>query len=520
MPRVHDDSPRIQLRLFKTVARTSLDGQTAVSTRYKGQSASIDLTPFLQLGSSVRTTKTIRDAAGGFAITFADRPQRSWSAPTGTPTTAKQLETVYGLVEPMDMIEIRMWRGRGVLSALVPDGRAQSDYPVVMRGFVSQVERNIGISDDGKPMRTVTVTGQDYGKIWQIFQVLHLAAYAQNTPLLTTFALSELFGLGAVNSLAAPDFVRTMVEKILNPFLDEMLPENSPMPRQIVCGDGIAVTHGTVNQSYQDMQGSIFDILKFHGDVGVWNELYTEDREDGVHCVYRPAPLLSISEGPAGSNKIQPDAPDPVFVDILDDDVQSINLSRADLNVANFFWVSGARLDMIEDQSRKLMAIPQGDGRVFLNDYQNAAVAFYGLRPMMHDTQQAGDEVRNQASGLPPDAHSKREVLNEAWIDNRRRLMLEMNKDNVVFERGSARIKGGPLRSTGEAMRAGDYARFSIGQTQFNAYVTQIDHEFLPLQGYTTTLSLERGESFIRRITKEGSPYLLEQARRPEAAGS
>jgi hypothetical protein len=495
--------PQISVRLYKTISRTAVDGQTAVSERYAGKDEFIDLTPFLNDRSSVRTSKSVREPSGGFVITFADKAEKHsvWGG---------ELESIYGLVEPMDMVEIRMWGGTGTPPTLLP---------IVMRGFVSQVERPDGVSDDGKPTRQVVVTGQDYGKIWQTFQVIYLAAYAEGQGLLSNYGLWELFGVQAANTMKAGEFVRTMVEKIINPHMDGFIPKNSDMPRKLQTGDSISVAHGLVNNSYQQMEGSIYDILKVHGDVGVWNELYTEDREDGVHVVYRAIPALHITK-PSGakSRKIQDDAPDPVYCTIYDDDMQSLAVSRSDANVANFYWVNNSRFDLIDDMQRKMASIPKDDSKVSLKDYPNAAVKYYGVRPMYAHTQQAGDEVKTMTSGQPEDVQSERSTQQEAWIDKRRRLMMEMNRDNVVFESGSATVKGGQVRDgSTDLIRAGDYALFAKGRMMFEAYVVQVNHDFRPFQGYTMSLALERCTGFVERAQMGGgseSPWLAEQARR------
>ena len=107
-----------------------------------------------------------------------------------------------------------------------------------------------------------------------------------------------------------------------------------------------------------------------------------------------------------------------------------------------------------------------------------------------------------------------------AWIDVRRMYMLQMNRDNVVFENGVANIKGLPMRDDGvEPMKAGDYATFWFGGIKWDAYVPQIDHQFAPFQGLTTTLTFERGEGFALRTALGGgsaSPWLIEQAGRPD----
>lgn len=494
-------SPQISVHLYKTITRTTIDGNVAASERYKGKDEFIDLTPFLNVGSAVRTSKSVREPAGAFSITFADKPHDQLSA----------LETIYGLVEPMDLIEIRMWGGVGSKPV---------ELPVKMRGFVSEVQRSQTMGENGVPQRQVIVSGQDYGKIWQTFQVIYLASYANGVPLLTNFALNELFGVGVVNAMPANDFIRQMVEKIINPHIQGFMPEYTSMPKSITVGDGVSVKHGKVNNSFHNMQGSIYDIMKFHGDVGVWNELYTEDRADGVHLVYRPIPALNLNKpgGPVKDRMIQDDAPEPIYVEIPDNYVQSLSVARTDANVANFYWVNNSRFDLIDDMQRKLASIPQDDQRVSLKEYPNTAVKYYGVRPMYADTQQGDDAIAYMGSGLTKEQQEQRGQQMEAWIDRRRRLMMEMNRDNVVLERGSARIKGGPMRSDGkEPMKAGDYARFLMGNMPFDAYVVQIDDEFLPFQGYTTSLTFERGEGFAARISKEKdhlSPWLAEQSRR------
>lgn len=261
MPQIKEASPHVSVRLYKTISRKTVDGQTAVSTRYAGKDEYIDLTPYLGDGSSVVTRKSIREPAGGFSITFADKPKAS-GVSVGTPLLGSSMETVYGLVEPMDVIEIRMWSGIGTKPAVLP---------IKMRGFVSKVGRSQSMTQDGKPVRSVIVSGQDYGKIWQTYQVLYLSAYDGANAFLTAYNMWEKFGVGAQNTMPAGDFVRAMVEKVLNPHIKGFMPKNSPMPKELKLD--ISVKNGVVNNSYQSQQGSIYDVLRSMADVGVWNEL-------------------------------------------------------------------------------------------------------------------------------------------------------------------------------------------------------------------------------------------------------
>jgi hypothetical protein len=497
MPRLQQAAPQISVHLYKTISRKTIDGNSAVSTRYAGKDEYIDLTPFLGDGSSVRTTKSVREPAGGFSITFMDKGQGS--------TT---LETIYGLVEPMDVVEIRMWGGTG---------DAPATLPIVMRGFVTEVQRQQGVSDNGQPQRQVMVIGQDYGKIWQTYQVLYLQAYVEGKALLSAYNLWELVGLQAENTMKSSEFIRQMVEKVINPHIAGFMPEKSTMPKEIKTGDSISVKHGVVNNSYQSTQGSIYNILATHGDVGHWNELYTEDREDGVHCVYRPIPAMHITKPEGAKDRlIQDDATMPPVVPVPDSIITGYSTSRSDATVANFYWVNNQLFDLLDDMQRKLASLPKD--KLGSRDYPNAAVRFYGTRAMYAETRQGGDKIKNLTPGLDAEKHEVRSIQQKDWIDNRRQILFDMNKDNVVLERGSARIKGGLMRPDGkELLKAGDYAEFQLGRVEWPAYVTQVDHEFAPFGSYTQTLYFERGEGFVRRTQAETgieSPWLAEQASR------
>lgn len=486
--RVKIYEPDIRITLCKTISRTTLSNGNPVSARFQGTARTIDLTPFLGEGSALRTSKSVREAAGGFSLTMADKPYKGSYAGSAT------FETLYGLIEPMDFIEIRMRHD--------PPSSGGTNPPIVMRGFVSGVSRSETMGADGRPQRAVTINGQDYGKLWQMLQILYLPGYVIGEDILSSFKLFERFGVGLENGMSAAEFVTQVVQKILNPYLTNLMPTNSPNPTSVQLD--VSVTHGTTSVTGpQNQEGAIYDLLRSYSDVGVWNELYLDDREDGVYCVYRPVPALDIS-----GNLIQSDAPKPTYVDLPDTDVISLNVSRSDANIANYYWVRAPRFELASDIYRQQFAIQGADkDTVLLDTYANSATQLYGNRLMYADTQQGGDEVTTFSSGLPAAAQSSRDTSMANWINDRRNIMVQQNKDNVLFESGMIRVRGN------EAIKAGVYVTLRRGQFKATYYVVQVDHDYIPFQGFFSTLTVERGTGFIERVKRGGgpdSPYLAE----------
>ena len=479
--------PDIRVTLYKTIKRKSVDGNAPVSARFQGTGQTIDLTPFLGEAGSVRTSKGVREPAGGFCITLADK---AYSAGGG-------FETLYGVIEPMDFIEIRM---RHAVDATAAAGKP----PVVMRGFVSNIQRNEAMGANGQPSRSVILTGQDYGKLWQQMRIVYWTGYVLGQDTLSNFKLFERFGVGFQTSMKAGDMVKEFVEKIANPYLKKLMPENTPNPTEIKVDTDQLVKHGTTSVTgAQNQEGTIYEILRTYGDVGVWNELFLEDREDGVYCVYRANPYKTVN-----GDKIQSEYPDVAVTDLPDSDVLALNLSRGDEDVANFYWVRSPRFELVDDVYRKQYAAAAGDKKtVNLEEYENAASKLYGTRLMDASTQQGGDDVSSFNSGEDKTTAASRSTSQVNWIDDRRRIMVEQNKDNVVLEQGVMRVRGN------EKIRAGTYVKLRRGSFTAEYYVSQVSHEYIPFQGFFSTLLVERGMGFVERSKREGgpdSPYFSE----------
>src|SRR3546814_3609908 len=80
--------------------------------------------------------------------------------------------------------------------------------------------------------------------------------------------------------------------------------------------------------------------------------------------------------------------------------------------------------------------------------------------------------------------------------------MVEQNKDNVLLERGTFRIRGN------ENIRAGMFVRLRRGGFSAEYYVVTVEHEYVPFSGFFSTLTVERGMGFVERRSEEHTSEL------------
>lgn len=487
--------PQFKVTLFKTVKRDTIEGSEKVSVRYGATENTIDLTPWLTDLSTITTSKSCREVAGGFAITVADRP---YSVPAG-------VDTLYGVVEPMDMVEIR-FRGN-------PDG--SPELPIIMRGFVSKVTRSEAVGPDGAPMRTVSITGQDYGKLWQMLQIFYGPGYVIGQDIISAYAMYERFGSGFKNGQKGSEFLQESFDKILNPYVKDIVSGNSTNPATIEVK--ALQKHGTTSLSgTQNQQGALYDLFARFLDVGPWNELFITEDDKGVYCIYRANPYLDVKGKPIDPDTKEPVAYDPSAKDptklvkhaVLGTDIVGIDVARTDANVANYYWVRAPRYELVSDIYQRQAGATSADKKTIdLTDYVNSKGKLYGIRKLEVSTEMGGDDVTSTSSGLSDSEKTKRDTSMVNWIANRRQILVEQNRDNVLLEIGSITIKGN------EAIRAGNYIELQRGTFKALYYVVQVDHQFSPFNRFVTVLQLDRGMGFVERLRKNGgpdSPYYAE----------
>lgn len=491
--------PRFQLLLTKTVKRTTVDGSTPTSGRFQGASGTLNLRRWLGDTSSISTIKSIREGAGGFSITIPDMA-----------TDSGGLDSLYGIIEPMDLIQIRAERSSTT---------GGTRLPIVMRGFVSRVVRHEDMDATGKPHRYVTIHGQDYGKIWQIIQIFYGPSYIFGEDILSAFKLMDKFGAGTKNALTNKEFVRLAVEQIVNPFLKKLLPAGSDFPEITLNTDNIVEAAVGIT-GIQSAEGSIYQLLRSYLDVGPFNELFLTEDDDQVHCVYRQNPALGLDEQPldpkvtqapyAGS--LDTDAVKLRITNVPAADILSFDVERSDDNVSNYYWVAAPSFSLNSDVIQRQMGYSTEERKtVDQSEYPNSAAKLYGTRLLTLSTQLGGPKVTNNKSGLTEQEHDQRDTNLFDWLRQRREFVVGQNKDNSILESGTMRIKGN------EKIRAGNYIRVIRGNFNALYYVVAVSHQILPYRGFFTTLTLERGLGFANRIKMAGgadSPYLSEMIQR------
>jgi hypothetical protein len=482
-------APQCSVLLIKNVARKTVDGEAAVSDRFSGTERVIDLAPWLSDSSGIRTSKSVREAAGGFSLTLADRRHPI------------SLDSLYGLIEPMDLIEIRM-------SHTPHEYTATGDkLPIIMRGVVTSIRRTESMASSGKPARQVVVSGQDYGKFWQILQIFYMPNYPAGANLLTQFKAFAQYGVGFATQ-SARAFLVDVVEKIINPFISDMRssgeggsnPDVSPLVLLQADDDDVQGSLGVVSPFgiNQWNGGTVYQLLRSHLDVGPWCELFIEDREDGVHVVYRNVPFYGTDGNQIGEFE------DPDVIDVPAADVVSLSLDRSDEDVANYFWVDAPRYEMVNGPILRAVAASGDESSYFLQDHHNANPKIYGVRKMWVQTQQGAASEWTSGAGAKEATVTQIQTLSESWITSRRTLLAAYNKDNVVFEDGSIRLRGR------EDIRAGVYVRLYRGSMTALYYVVEVSHEFIPFSGFFSTLRVVRGTGFIERAKRSGgllAPY-------------
>lgn len=477
-------NPKCTVSIQKMVARR--DGQAQrYPSGYPGPGPVIDITPYLGEEGRVFVSKNIFQPMGAFSIVCVDRPH------------AVFLDTIYGFIEPMDYVEIRMSR--------TPHLYIGRKLPIVMRGFVQSVTRQELMGPDGKPRRHVIISGRDFGVIFNQIRILRYQAGLDGKSLLTSFNFFEMTGVRA--RLYKPlEWLTEVLEKVVNPHLQLLAQAagNASIPQSIV--PVVTTTEGKVWVNQDQPDGTLWDVLLKHADLP-WNELFVRDGEDNVELVHRPIPFRAAdAQGTWIEQGVQTvELPGTEIIDVGIDEVVSLNANRSDIHVANLYRVHYPTGQLLGSAPLMLSYAEQNAHRdtIFLNDparYPNSNPRLYGTRPMEVQSRMIYDAADFAPINLP--AHlqyaAQRNVVD--WLHDRRRRLIALNKDNVVFEDGTMVLRGK------ESIRAGRYVKLTRHKLVAWYYAFAVIHQYQPYQRYTTTVQFVRGTGFLER-SRSNSPY-------------
>ncbi len=466
-------NPKISVILNKVQRR---DGAARVSYLNGMAIPPIDLTPYLGEQGGVTTTRGIKQAAGTFHVTLTYAMD------------SKSFDSMYASIEPMDAIEIRMSRSQ--------EGAQPS---IVMRGFVSHVERVEVMGQDGRPSRAVHVSGHDFGKILQIAQVNYQKDYIYGQYLLGSLPMYDAYGLYVMGP--AKQFVEQVVG-YLQDFLMTMFVSGGLSSDLRLSAD--ATVEGALVGPYgiPAYDGNIWQLLTNWTDIG-WNELFIEDREDSAYVVYRPAPYYNL----AGTLILADQgAKAPKVIKVMADEVESLSLSRSDQDTANFFQVEAPMSEYNSLDAVKNEAIL--NGWVVDTKHRNNMPEIYGLKKMTWRTGQCLDDGTPRKKDALVEEKRAISTSDGNWYLTRVRQLGDMNRDNSVYEEGSLSMRGN------EAILPGNYIRLVRSDpTGSRYYVTHVTQQFTPFQAFKTTLQLSRGEGYIDRLNAHSSPYVGEKGK-------
>ena len=462
--------PKVEVTLIKVVMR-----DRSVTEAATGPDTLIDLTPFLGESGVVQFSRGVNQPAGVFSVELVDQA----SLQTG--------DSVYSMIEPMDIVEIRMAREPHIYDQL----------PVVFRGFVHFIKRSEKMGSNGKPLRRVIVSGRDWGGLLQAIQLFYKKDYAIGQIMLNTFPMFVSYGVSFEN-LVPKDFVEKIVNAIVNPWLDELWLASS-LEQALRLNVKASVTSGRVGPyTIQPFEGSIWSLLEQWTDFA-WNEIIFEDDNSGSHLVYRARPYRDSSTG----QLILDDAKEADRVSLDIDAVVSLDVERNLEQVANYYHVDTPQAYLNHPELINVEAMQKGS--VYKTDYPNCDPAIYGLRKVTEISQMTSGENTHSAIGEKSQKIKTYAARHHTWMENRRDTLFAMRKDNVVLESGSMKLRGD------ERIKPGVEIEINRGGLRAVYYPINVTHTFEVFGTYTTEVQFIRGTGFIKRLAQPN--YLNEKAR-------
>lgn len=458
------NSPQISVDLFKTVTRS--DG-TIIALM--GNFTYLNLTPYLTEGSLVTTNKAINNPNGGFTIRLADQIVPVFK------------DSIYAMIEPMDIIEIRMSRVGEPL--------------MVMRGIVTDTSLVESIGSDGRPSRMVTIKGGDCGCILRMIQIYFLKG-SQVKDLVSQMSgqyLHEMFGIKYME-MSGGEFVYALVNTVINAFINEIAnPALPPLDVDYSGADPIDTVYPNGLQA--NPQGTMWSHIQNHGNLGPFYEMLIEDSPQATTLVYRKPPYKAVSTGAYIFPKTSAES-----FDLPPREITSITRARSEHDVSNFYYVRNSRAELLTSIDTTLQSIIGDGSKLSKKTYPNCEERLYGFRAMEVNTNHSAPN----SVQIPGQNKSRVESSNVSYAEymlKQIKYLQDCNVDNVLFESGTIQCQGSP------EFKPGMYFETNWGRDNLSSgYVTSVTHTFEPFRTYTCTLQYIRGTGFVQR-SQAWSPY-------------
>lgn len=405
-----------------------------------------DITHWFGDSCTIRTSKGIFEPYGTWSITFLDKRMGGSS--------------VYANLSPMDAIEIKV----------AHDGRQAPK--TIMRGFVSSVTRSEALGGDGKPVRRVTVSGQDVGKLWTTLSLFlnPMADPKDSQRIMTRLGPISKFLGEEVKNMTGVELL-TKFTKMMDEDLQQMLAGQSMDMTLEARGEGEGDCSAGLLQSMTDI--TYYQFLQHCLDGGAMNELWIDDPGEGAALV-RWRELWTGEEGN--------------FYD--EDQIQSLSVSRDDSRVSNWFWYwprVAAFLDMKDVQNESRLVGEEAQSAL---DHYWSAQKFFGFRKLEVQSAMLPPSWATHADEKSKEANIEGRMPFTEWVKKQTEKLKNMNKDNVRLENCTCRMLGD------ETARAGQWHTISKSGVAFRYYAVKIEHEINLWGGYFTTLHGMRGEKW------------------------
>lgn len=494
--------PNFTITVYKILTRAD-DGQPS---RLQGGQV-WDLTPHLGDGSEISVSKSVKSPKGSFVITVPDQPYAV------SPEYGATADTLYGLLEPMDEIEIRLARQ--------PEQYSGGNLPLLMRGFIRTIRRAETMSANGKPQRVTVIQGNDYGFIFEMTQLPPLIFLNYGLGIAWQSPWEAFFQIGQNQK---PRRVGEFFQLLLTHLINRQLATMNARFTDIPLDDPQPVKGQVVMTSQDQLLGSIWNVFIQWADTP-WNELWIEDPEttgdDPPRLRFRTAPYRTwikdgrlLTQGETIEIMGQQSSYDTVRLTIAD--VVQLDASRSEGDVANIYWVNSPVLEPKAIQTAEMSKAAAANrdanglpGYMLLDgdEYPNSDPDLYCYRTMELNSRLLPDAL---TSGI--DGESEQTIKAAGgiiaewpnWVRDRRKALVEMNCDNVLLEDGAMVVKGN------EQIRAGKYIVLQRGAFSAEYYAETVTHRFAPYRQYTTEIHFVRGTGFIERTRLTDSPYLRE----------